>query len=547
MNLSTERANEWIRHAAAAGVYFLTLVACYINMGQDMGAEYFLPAFVPFLAVLMLVQYGTGVSLFSRGMIGAMVPGVLWCVTFPLLYAWTYQQPWYSSLIYYDFLIGTANMLVLAALGGVLFHLGHRRLTAALLWVVSNALQWAVVLVVQVLIALIVPAAVIGARLADTDLLTHPERHHRLLISVGLGGLVLGALAAFHGALTLATTVQLWPWDFAMTEFFGLAGACGWLALLALYAGGPRPDGRLTGLRRLASAVGRRSMTVYLSQTILFGIIFGVVPLLVTGRRLWMGQAAAALVALGVWLASVVLCAALERGGHAGPFETLLRTAVACSERRTGTGRSEIDQTRSTKSGPGRDSIPESTVAHLCPNKNSASLPKSFSIFSSSLAITLPPSIHRQHRSRPTLPTLPQAALRASREGRAPNTILSYLPLQRYHRTCAESRRIHAKIPRASHTIRSPEATKALPISSATDTPPTNGEASIREAQTTSRRPFRSIAHHFPNPRDFRRKEVAMRTTPVKENQHATMMGIMKAVTPRRISMTMPIRRSSTP
>ena len=207
-------------------------------------------------------------------------------------------------------------------------------LTVALLWVVTNALQWAVVLVVQVLIALIVPAAVIGARLADTDLLTHPERHRRLLISVGLGGLALGALAAFHGALTLATTAQLWPWDFAMTEFFGLAGACGWLALLALYAGGPRPDGRLTGLRRLASAVGRRSMTVYLSQTILFGIIFGVVPLLVTGRRLWMGQAAAALVALGVWLASVVLCAVLERGGHAGPFETLLRTAVARSERR---------------------------------------------------------------------------------------------------------------------------------------------------------------------------------------------------------------------
>ena len=220
--------------------------------------------------------------------------------------------------------------------GGTLTASGEQSvsLTVALLWVVTNALQWAVVLVVQVLIALIVPAAVIGARLADTDLLTHPERHRRLLISVGLGGLVLGALAAFHGALTLATTAQLWPWDFAMTEFFGLAGACGWLALLALYAGGPRPDGRLTGLRRLASAVGRRSMTVYLSQTILFGIIFGVVPLLVTGRRLWMGQAAAALVALGVWLASVVLCAALERGGHAGPFETLLRTAVARSERR---------------------------------------------------------------------------------------------------------------------------------------------------------------------------------------------------------------------
>ena len=137
MNLSTERANEWIRAAAAAGVYFLTLVACYINMGQDMGAEYFLPALLPVLAALMLMQYGTGVPLFSRGMLGAMVPGLLWCLTFPLLYAWTYQQDWYRSLIFYDFLIGTAYMLVLAALGGVLFHLGHRRLTAALLSVLG--------------------------------------------------------------------------------------------------------------------------------------------------------------------------------------------------------------------------------------------------------------------------------------------------------------------------------------------------------------------------------------------------------------------------
>ena len=137
MKVSTERANEWIRCAAAAGTYFLTLIACYINMGQDMGAEYFLPALLPVLGVLMLTQYGTGVPLFSRGMIGAMVPGLLWCLTFPLLYAWTYRQDWYRSLIFYDFLIGTACMLVLAALGGVLFHLGHKRLTAALLAVLG--------------------------------------------------------------------------------------------------------------------------------------------------------------------------------------------------------------------------------------------------------------------------------------------------------------------------------------------------------------------------------------------------------------------------
>jgi len=137
MKVSTERANEWIRYAAAAGTYFLTLTACYINMGQDMGAEYFLPALLPVLVVLMLMQYGTGVPLFSRGMLGAMVPGLLWCLTFPLLYTWTYARDWYRSLIFFDFLIGTANIFVLAALGGVFFHLGHRRLTAALLAVLG--------------------------------------------------------------------------------------------------------------------------------------------------------------------------------------------------------------------------------------------------------------------------------------------------------------------------------------------------------------------------------------------------------------------------
>ena len=205
-------------------------------------------------------------------------------------------------------------------------------LTAALLWVVSNALQWAVVLVVQVLIALIVPAAVIGARLADTDLITHPERHRRLLVAVGLGGLGLGAAGGI-GFAVWAAGGALVAWTMPLHSLTGVAGACGWLALLSLYAGGPRPDGRLTGLRRLASTVGRRSMTAYLSQTFLFAIIFLALPAL-TGIELHLGEARAAGIALAVWLVTVGLCAALERGGHAGPFETLLRTAVARSERR---------------------------------------------------------------------------------------------------------------------------------------------------------------------------------------------------------------------
>ena len=203
----------------------------------------------------------------------------------------------------------------------------------ALPWFVINISGWIFALFAQFLITLIVPAAVIGARLADTDIIIHPERHRGLLM-VGIGGLTLGTGGALHSALTKVMSIPAWPWDFVTKEFFGLGGACGWLALLVLYAGGPREGSGLTGLRRLASAVGRRSMTAYLSQTILFGFIFVIVPLLVTGERLWLGQAGAALVAVMVWLVTVVLCAVLDRGGHAGPFETLLRTAVARSERR---------------------------------------------------------------------------------------------------------------------------------------------------------------------------------------------------------------------
>ena len=52
-----------------------------------------------------------------------------------------------------------------------------------------------------------------------------------------------------------------------------------------------------------------------------------------TGRPLELGVVASAAVAVMVWLTTVVLCAVLERLGMPGPFEVLLRTAVARSER----------------------------------------------------------------------------------------------------------------------------------------------------------------------------------------------------------------------
>ena len=255
---------------------------------------------------------------------------------------WITRKHWKRAVAFCTVVVvaGTATFL---HMGSFLASQGAASATAAhqgaggstdtvLSYVSQGLLAWGGSLVSALFFSMIVPAMFLGARLADTDLITHPERHRRLLVAVGLGGLGLGAAGGI-GFAVWAAGGHLAAWTMPLHSLTGVAGACGWLALLSLYAGGPRPDGRLTGLRRLASTVGRRSMTAYLGQTFLFAIIFLALPAL-TGIELHLGEARAAGIALAVWLTTVGLCAVLERGRHTGPFETLLRTAVARSERR---------------------------------------------------------------------------------------------------------------------------------------------------------------------------------------------------------------------
>ena len=205
-------------------------------------------------------------------------------------------------------------------------------MASTLPWFVTNVFGWFFTALSAAFTTMIIPAAFLGARLADTDLIAHPERHRGLLTVAGIGGLALGALGALHQLLVPLTSAQPWAADSTLIMVLGLAGGCGWLAVLALYAGGPTADNRLTGLKRLLSNVGRRSMTAYLSQTAMFAGIFVIAPRL-TGRSVSPGLAASAAVAVMVWLTTVVLCAVLERLGMPGPFEVLLRAAVARSER----------------------------------------------------------------------------------------------------------------------------------------------------------------------------------------------------------------------
>ena len=195
--------------------------------------------------------------------------------------------------------------------------------------------MWAANTPMTLVTSMAVPASFIGAWVARTDLLPHPERHRGALLGGGLTALAVGALtsipfrAILHGEVLpswlAVTSVAL------SVVVGGLAGACGWLALLAVFAGGARADDQpLTGVRWLLAAVGKRSMTAYLSQTICFGLLYGTRAVMGTTAP---GTEEMALTAVAVWLLIAGLCVLLERSRRRGPFERMLRSAVARTAR----------------------------------------------------------------------------------------------------------------------------------------------------------------------------------------------------------------------
>lgn len=144
---------------------------------------------------------------------------------------------------------------------------------------------------------------------------------------------------------------------FVLYHATGVAGACGWLALLALVGGGPReavaqvgeapaqvgeapaqvgeataqvgeaPRQELGAVRSFLSAIGRRSMTAYLSQTLVFAAVF--LTLGLVGVRS-VGVAVAGLIALGVWAVIGIGCVVSDvMGATRGPAERVLRWLVA--------------------------------------------------------------------------------------------------------------------------------------------------------------------------------------------------------------------------
>lgn len=204
--------------------------------------------------------------------------------------------------------------------GTILPSMGQEEPLAA---VVVRSVEWVLLTVANLLS--VVPAVLLGIWAGRRRILDEPDQHLALLVR----GATLGLGAAIVGGLPFALMVAgFWPDPSAglsmpaaaLHTVSGYAGGLGWAALIALVA--IRVGDRRGRLTTAVEAVGQRSMTCYLMQSVVF---VSVLAPYAGGLGGSVGIAGAAAIALATWLLSVVVADLLRRGGYRGPADSLLR------------------------------------------------------------------------------------------------------------------------------------------------------------------------------------------------------------------------------
>lgn len=183
---------------------------------------------------------------------------------------------------------------------------------------------------VSLVIALLGPVgflcpALIGVWAGRRRILEHPERHRTLLVATAAVGLTVAALGAQPVALVLAGVVPV-PEQGTLEvigplhDAAGVLGGLGYAALVTLAAAPllARWPSPVTAV----IAVGQRSMTCYLAQSLVWALVF--TPFLL-GLSDTLSVAGTAVLAIATWLTTVAMADWMRRTGRRGPFEVMTR------------------------------------------------------------------------------------------------------------------------------------------------------------------------------------------------------------------------------
>jgi uncharacterized protein len=167
----------------------------------------------------------------------------------------------------------------------------------------------------------------LGFAAGRRGLLDDPAAHQPLLRRVAVGGIAVSLSGALPAALIGAGVLQLGVLPtgllLAMQVLTGVCGGAGYAAAFALLA--LRLDARRGPLTRAVAAVGQRSLTFYLFDSVVVAVILHH-DLIGLGAHV--DSLGAIAVALAVWLTAVALAAWLDRAGRPGPADALMRRLV---------------------------------------------------------------------------------------------------------------------------------------------------------------------------------------------------------------------------
>ena len=156
-------------------------------------------------------------------------------------------------------------------------------------------------------------------------LLEQPQRHRALLTTTAVVGITAAVLGAQPVALMLSRVIEPPGEDVLrylgpLHDATGVLGGFGYAAAAALLSIRLAPRaGRVTGA---LAATGQRSLTCYLCQSVVWAVVF--TPYLLDLSNT-LTVTTTALLAVGTWLATVVLAELMRRSGSRGPFEVLIR------------------------------------------------------------------------------------------------------------------------------------------------------------------------------------------------------------------------------
>ncbi|PDP85008.1 hypothetical protein CQJ94_24870 [Glycomyces fuscus] len=235
---------------------------------------------------------------------------------------------WIGVLLGLAALVSLAGALAATGAGGAVATQVQRASIAEPSYLASAAARFPV-WVVQTLTGIAqssLPAAfLMGVLAARHRLLDEPGRHLVPLRRLALWGIAAGWSTGAVVALQHTTSLEFGPVPVltGVHFFAGIFTGVGYAALFGLLAHrlGERATATARPVRWIG-ALGRRSMSGYLAQSLVWGPVLAAWGL---GLGAHLSSWSASVLAVLTWAATVAGAAALERAGRRGPAEVLLR------------------------------------------------------------------------------------------------------------------------------------------------------------------------------------------------------------------------------